>query len=586
MSSQGDEEEKKQMIKLIGDLVTSSDKKIDDKKLKTVKKRCKNSESALKIANAELFVQLKKNNSDIRLLCLAVFDELFTRSHLFRNLTIEKFEELTILCTGVDSLKPLPIPKQTAKQLQSKSIQTFKSWIDAYMEGYPKLKIIHEALKRRVNFSSNTLLNDVDEMRREAEREREASLWRGRVLQVDKEVTDNQDAMDQCIQESRSCIELWQTGGQPGLQDVRTANLCDQYNLLYKRHIPLCKTWTVTLSKAGRHTNHELFRKCVEMKRSLDTIFEEIIKLGIDFEKLNSSRCVVEDVPKRKKGEEELFSDPTTLAANVKKYKLPEFPAKSDFLADSNPKPSTSKDLKSSIELDVSLPSTSKSSEHAVEISKSSEHSKEIQMESETKVNVSEKNIKLENVPVIKLSELVSEYTVERDMDLETVWLNGERPQDAANKQAAPTIKRVITLSGEFEPVTRSCRYPLENGTLCPRRDRVKCPFHGLIINRDDSGNPVNASLEDNDSEQPLEPANQTETPLPLNPPSASPSKKKQIRKSRKLLSEAKAQDTSRARLQKRVLNAAAVKRVARTLDAQDHKRAKSMFSEQFNYSM
>ncbi len=36
------------------------------------------------------------------------------------------------------------------------------------------------------------------------------------------------------------------------------------------------------------------------MKRSLDTIFEEIIKLGIDFEKLNSSRCVVEDVPKRK----------------------------------------------------------------------------------------------------------------------------------------------------------------------------------------------------------------------------------------------------------------------------------------------
>ena len=29
-------------------------------------------------------------------------------------------------------------------------------------------------------------------MRREAEREREASLWRGRVLQVDKEVTDNQ----------------------------------------------------------------------------------------------------------------------------------------------------------------------------------------------------------------------------------------------------------------------------------------------------------------------------------------------------------------------------------------------------------
>ena len=37
--------------------------------------------------------------------------------------------------SGVDSLKPLPLPKLSAKQLQSKSIQTFKKWIDSFMEG-------------------------------------------------------------------------------------------------------------------------------------------------------------------------------------------------------------------------------------------------------------------------------------------------------------------------------------------------------------------------------------------------------------------------------------------------------------------
>ena len=58
--------------------------------------------------------------------------------------------------------------------------------------GYPKLKVIYEALKRRVNFSTATLINDVDEMRREAERERESALWIGRVIQVEKEVTENQ----------------------------------------------------------------------------------------------------------------------------------------------------------------------------------------------------------------------------------------------------------------------------------------------------------------------------------------------------------------------------------------------------------
>ena len=36
------------------------------------------------------------------------------------------------------------------------------------------------------------------------------------------------------------------------------------------------------------------FRKCVEMKRTLDSVFEEILRLGINFEKLNSSRTVEE----------------------------------------------------------------------------------------------------------------------------------------------------------------------------------------------------------------------------------------------------------------------------------------------------
>lgn len=33
---------------------------------------------------------------------------------------------------------------------------------------------------------------------------------------------------------------------------------------------------------------------------------------------------------------------------------------------------------------------------------------------------------------------------------------------------------RVIEFSGKFEPVKWSCRAPLPNGKLCPRKDRVK----------------------------------------------------------------------------------------------------------------
>lgn len=71
---------------------------------------------------------------------------------------------------------------------------------------------------------------------------------------------------------------------------------------------------------------------------------------------------------------------------------------------------------------------------------------------------------------------------------------------------------RKITFEGEFQPVKWSCRAPLPSGKLCPRRDRVKvstcvchrviwcvtmsvqCPFHGLIIARDEQGQPVDSN--------------------------------------------------------------------------------------------
>eukprot|EP00088_Acartia_fossae_P045329 TRINITY_DN4876_c0_g1_i5.p1 TRINITY_DN4876_c0_g1~~TRINITY_DN4876_c0_g1_i5.p1 ORF type:complete len:613 (-),score=108.34 TRINITY_DN4876_c0_g1_i5:378-2216(-) len=597
--------ENKRILKLVADLVTAKEKKIDEHKLKNLKKCCKSSDDVLSSVNSELFKQIAKNNADIRVLCLTVFDELFRRSHLFRTLTIERFEELTILCTGVDSLKPLPLPKLSAKQLQSKSIELFKQWIDAYVEGYPKLKIVHEALKRRVNFSSNTLLNDVDEMRREADREREATLWRGRVLQVEKEVTENQDAMDQCIQESKASIELWQDGGSPGLEDVRTTALCDQYNVLYRRYIPLCKTWTVTLTKAGRHTQHELLRKCVEIKRNLDSLFETIVNLGINFEKINASRTI-ETKQKRKTGEEELFSDPTTFAANVKKYEA-DFPTRTNFLSEAkqskiNAEPSTSK--KQSDE--DPKESTSKASTSELNCDKNNIDTKScdtktsdernLQPEKEKKSS-SSKKISLENVPVIKMSELVSEYKVERNMDLETVWLNGERAE-SAGASTSSGIKRVLTLSEEFVPVTRSCRFPLDNGSLCPRRDRYKCPFHGVIVNRDEEGQPSSAKdeIKPENSSESLSTSNNADssenqaTTTTITSPKTinfSPAKKdKKPRKTTKLLSVAKEADTARHRLQRKVFHKAAVKRVAARMDASDHKRAKSMFSEQFNYSM
>ncbi|KAJ2868599.1 hypothetical protein GGI22_000780 [Coemansia erecta] len=49
----------------------------------------------------------------------------------------------------------------------------------------------------------------------------------------------------------------------------------------------------------------------------------------------------------------------------------------------------------------------------------------------------------------------------------------------------------------------KACRAPLKSGKLCPRRDLVKCPFHGIVIPRDEFGRPQGQTEED------MEPAEQ-----------------------------------------------------------------------------
>ncbi|XP_041609147.1 UV-stimulated scaffold protein A isoform X1 [Vulpes lagopus] len=50
---------------------------------------------------------------------------------------------------------------------------------------------------------------------------------------------------------------------------------------------------------------------------------------------------------------------------------------------------------------------------------------------------------------------------------------------------------RYITFAGTFEPVRHRCRALRPDGRLCERQDRLKCPFHGKIIPRDDAGRPL-----------------------------------------------------------------------------------------------
>ncbi|MED6235978.1 hypothetical protein ATANTOWER_002726 [Ataeniobius toweri] len=70
-------------------------------------------------------------------------------------------------------------------------------------------------------------------------------------------------------------------------------------------------------------------------------------------------------------------------------------------------------------------------------------------------------------------------------------WVPAEVEEEVENQDLlAQSKSRYISFPGNFVPVSHFCRAPLGNGTLCQRQDRVKCPFHGLIIPRDQEGRP------------------------------------------------------------------------------------------------
>jgi len=314
-----------------------------------------------------------------------------------------------------------------------------------------------------------------------------------------------------------------------------------------------------------------------------------MVGLNINFQEYNDNRVVVvADEKAHHKGprEAELFSDPTTWAASVIKLKdkvhIPDaVEAKArnlNFLAEKHhlprresPPPEIKPTKKLILPAQESTEPSGISDKPCVENSSESMFSideepstSSITSSSSTSTSASTSGVPEKSIPFLKTTELLTPETIVCDTDKQSVWVNGGE-REGQSFVVNPGLRRVVQFSGEFEPVARSCNAPLENGELCARRDRFKCPFHGPILDRDTQGNIVGGqtTMQDDKSQD----------------------KKKVKKKIKKLKSDASLADTSRGRIEKVVFNKRSLKRVSATLDAADRKRTHSLFSEQFNYS-
>ena len=195
---------------LIEDLTTSGSPSLKEDVMKKVKRICKSSEIYLKHAYHIVMTQLKKNHAEIRLASFQIINELFLRSHVFRELLLGDFQTLLELTVETDFKQPLPPPSNVAKTLMESAFRTVETWHQKYGEHYKKLDLGFKYLKRvkLVELDDVIATSGAERQRAEERERRKQLLLRKKLLQVENQMSETRPEMERCLTEMESCFTL------------------------------------------------------------------------------------------------------------------------------------------------------------------------------------------------------------------------------------------------------------------------------------------------------------------------------------------------------------------------------------------
>ncbi|XP_036069882.1 UV-stimulated scaffold protein A isoform X2 [Oryzias melastigma] len=195
---------------LVEELTTSGQAQLNQDKMKELKKICKLSNDCIDHVYHLLMSQLNQEHCEIRLSAFQIATELFSRSHHFRTLLVDNFQEFLELTVETDTEQPLPPPKEVAKKLRSLAIQTVQSWQASYGSAYKKLALGYHFLKqvKKVDFQ-DLEARTIAERRREEERQRKMErIYKARVEAAAKEMEESHQEIESTLTEMESCMRL------------------------------------------------------------------------------------------------------------------------------------------------------------------------------------------------------------------------------------------------------------------------------------------------------------------------------------------------------------------------------------------
>lgn len=404
-------------------------------------------------------------------------------------------------------------------------------------------------------------------------------------------------------------------------------NVRDLHRLISSRHLPMVQSWIQVFTKVG--VEEQLIRRATEIKKSLDKVLRKHDELHIDY-KTRQRRVLkageededdedddFEEVPEKEGYEPQI---PDHLRSE---YGLDPLPSTSSSVA----KPETSKPAvkpgappRSLARLERKLrdeemdPTCAAATVRVLKNRLPSAPSTSVSGGcAETSAGGEEEKVQeKQEVPVVPFGldlyywgeEQPTAGKIIKNTSQHQFWVPHEVEEEVENTELSAQMKsRYITFAGSFQPVEHKCRTPMPNGSLCERQDRVKCPFHGIIIPRDEIGRPINpedaARLEREERKRREEQPDWRDPELMREIEAATGEdlgssrtygkgkkggKGKGKRKKHPNLTDLKqTANTSRSRLEKKVFNKSSMRRVAEVMNKID-KRKHEKFANQFNY--
>ncbi|BFY98008.1 hypothetical protein BsWGS_01048 [Bradybaena similaris] len=154
--------------------------------------------------------QLNKRHSEIRLSAFQVADELFNRSHAFRETLVNHLQTFLALTTETETEKPLPPPKSAAKKLKTDALHALQLWHDKYGQGYKKLSVGYNYLKncKHVDFNDIRVQSQAERLRVETEEKRKKKIMADKLAKVLKDISEIKPEIADCAREAESCLQL------------------------------------------------------------------------------------------------------------------------------------------------------------------------------------------------------------------------------------------------------------------------------------------------------------------------------------------------------------------------------------------